>query len=136
VHRKKDLYDNATPSGNSVMLQNLQILYLVFGEEQYQAKAERMLGQMRESIRKFPQSFGQWATMSLGLGAGWQEIAVIGPDYEKKAQKLLQQFSPQTWIMAAPEGLEGFPLLENRGQKDKTLIYRCQNFACQQPSED
>src|SRR5690606_12837026 len=40
--RKKVVFDGATPSGNSITLQNLQTLYALSGEREYHDRKEKM----------------------------------------------------------------------------------------------
>jgi uncharacterized protein len=74
--RRKELYDNAMPSGNSTMLLNLQQLALIFDEASYKNQSEKMLAALQNSITKFPTSFGRWAMGLLQAVVPSKEIAV------------------------------------------------------------
>lgn len=57
VLRKKDLYDNATPSGNSTLVHNLQRLGILLDRREWREKATDMLLTMRETVGRYPLSF-------------------------------------------------------------------------------
>lgn len=138
VLRKKDFYDNATPSANAVMLGNLQRLSVFFDNENYRHLAEKMYATIANTLVKYPISFSQWA-----LGAIWQtfgatEIAIVGKNANVLALDCQKLFIKNKILMAATEGgqqLEKYALLKGRFVEDKTLIYVCKNFACQSPVE-
>jgi uncharacterized protein YyaL (SSP411 family) len=61
IVRKKDFYDNATPSGNSVMVHNLQRLNLIVDRPEWRDIPGKMLDAMKSSVAQFPLSFSEWA---------------------------------------------------------------------------
>lgn len=133
--RRKDLYDSATPSGNSTMVRNLQRAGILLDREDWLSHASAMLQTMRDSIVRYPSSFGQWAHSLMGEVFGWAEVAVLGEHSKEMAKKLNAEYLPCKVLMASKESLEQFPLLEGKNPKGDTLVYLCQNYACQQPVE-
>lgn len=133
--RKKDLYDNATPSGNSVIISCLQRLAIWLNKPEYAQKAAHGLYTMRESIQKFPQSFGNWASAALEQAKAGREVVIIGKKYAEFAQNLQKYYLPNTIFQAAETEIAGFPLLQARrpANADQTLIYICENMACAAP---
>ncbi len=132
--RKKTFYDTATPSGNASMVRNLQRLGILLDRESWRRLAVDMLFAMRESIVRFPSVFSWWAWAMLGEKKGYLEVAVVGPEYEAMAEKILERYLPHLVIMGAFTETEAYPLLENRNpQNNDTLIYVCRNYTCQQP---
>ncbi len=132
--RKKELYDNATPSGNAVMARNLRRLGIVFGEEEWVELSESMIARLRENIRKYPQAFGYWATAWLETLRPPFEIAVIGKQAPQLGRQVLGVYLPGRVLQTAPKPNPAFPLL-NRGElpTDETWIFLCQNYSCRQP---
>ena len=61
ILRKKEVYDGATPSGNAVMIENLQLMSIFMEKKGYKDIAVNMLLSLVESIKKYPSSFSQWA---------------------------------------------------------------------------
>lgn len=131
--RRKDLYDSATPSGNSTMVRNLQRMGILMGKESYRQLASEMLLTMKDSILKYPTSFGRWATSLMNEVHGTPEIAVVGEGAIELAKEVGKAFLPQRAMMAATGAKDEFPLLEGKGEPADTLIYVCKNYACRQP---
>lgn len=131
--RRKDLYDSATPSGNSTMIRNLQRAGILLGREEWRSLAADMLLPMKNSIERYPGSFSQWATALLIEVYGMPEIAVVGGRALARATAIQRTFLPQKVLMAATAADEGFPLLEGKDSDGDTLIYVCRNYACRKP---
>lgn len=133
VLRKKDLYDNATPSGNSTMVHNLQRLGILLDRPDWRTLASEMLHRMRATVERFPLSFERWATAMLNEAYPAHEIAVIGNNAHEKALALQQEFLPNKVVAASEAETHALPLLEGKLGDADALIYVCQNFACQRP---
>jgi uncharacterized protein len=135
--RKKELYDSATPSGNSTMAKNLLRLGIMLDNADYKQKSQRMLEALSQSIEKYASSFSKWASLAVATVFPPFEIAVVGDDAMVKAQAINHRFLPNKIIMASVEADEKYPLLDkNLGQNTeggKTWIYVCQDYACQRP---
>jgi uncharacterized protein YyaL (SSP411 family) len=131
--RRKDLYDSATPSGNSTMVRNLQRIGILLGNEEYRTLAIDMLRTMKNSIEKYPSSFSRWATAMMSEIFGIPEIAVVGETSTVTAQAINGQFIPQKTLMSSVETNDHFPMLVGKEPEAETLIYLCKDYACQQP---
>ncbi|MEZ4886540.1 MAG: thioredoxin domain-containing protein [Chitinophagales bacterium] len=135
VLRKKEFYDNATPSGNSTMAHNLLKLAVLLDEPKYHERAVQMVKSMEESISKYPTSFARWLNVMTYLVFPLQELAVVGENAAVLTAELQQLFVPNKLLMMDEKGEGQHPLLANRYVEGKTLIYRCQNFVCERPVE-
>ena len=133
IMRKKDLYDNATPSGNSTMVHNLQRLGILLDRPEWREKASAMLAVMRESVERYPLSFERWATALLNEIYPLHEIAVVGGNAFDKALLLQKDFLPNKVVAAALESGSPVPLLAEKTGAADALIYVCRDFACQRP---
>ncbi len=132
--RKKDFYDSATPSGNSVMVHNLQRLGILTGNEEYRRLASDMIFALRDSIEKYPSAFSNWALALMAEVKGYFEIAVVGKDFLELIPKISMRYLPHAVVIGAQSADARYPLLENRTTPDgNTLIYVCQDYACQRP---
>ncbi|MBA2563378.1 MAG: thioredoxin domain-containing protein, partial [Chitinophagaceae bacterium] len=58
IVRKKEIYDGAIPSGNSVMAANLLYLSIIFDNKEWKEKAITLVKNLLEIIIKYPTSFG------------------------------------------------------------------------------
>lgn len=133
ILRKKDLYDNATPSGNSMMAYNLQRLAILFNRRDWQQMANTMLDQLQGSLKQFPTSFSNWAGAYLHQIQAPAEIAIVGKDAKNMAAGIQKRFLPNKILVASPEAREDIPLLQGKVGNGQTLIYLCHNFSCQKP---
>ena len=131
--RKKDLYDNATPSGNSVMVHNLQKLGMLMDRPDWLEKAAGMLEFMQASVVQFPLSFSKWATALLHEAVPPAEIAIVGDNALEKAVALQKGFLPNKIIAATQLTNTTFPLLSGKEGGEEALIYLCHQFTCQKP---
>jgi uncharacterized protein YyaL (SSP411 family) len=133
IVRRKDLYDSATPSGNSTMIHNLQKLGVILDKEKYKNMAAEMLLNLRDAIERYPSSFGKFATGMINQVFSLNEIAVVGPGAEKLANELNSEFVPNKVLMATVEENSEFPLLKDKTHDGTTHIYICKDYACQKP---
>ena len=131
--KQKDLYDSATPSGNSTMAKNLQKLAVLTGEKSYADQAAQMLAAVKDSILKYAPSFARWAEAALWEVFPPTEIAVTGAAAKEIAAEINTFFALNKVIMAASQPSDArFPLLESK-DFGTTAIYVCRNFACEAP---
>ncbi len=135
IVRKKEFYDSATPSGNATMGHNLLHLGLILDKETYTKQAVELFKSMEESVKKHPTFFARWANGLLRLAYPPYEIAIIGAEMEKMAQEVNKLFLPHKVLMGSESSTEQYPLLTERFEEGKTLLYVCQNYACQMPVE-
>ncbi|HKP31885.1 MAG TPA: thioredoxin domain-containing protein, partial [Chitinophagaceae bacterium] len=63
IFRKKEIYDGATPSGNAMMANNLLYLSVVFDKAEWRERFNEMVKSLSDVIRKYPTSFGHWASL-------------------------------------------------------------------------
>lgn len=133
VIRRKDMYDNATPSGNSIMLNNLIELSILLDRTDFEEHALQLLIPMKESVIRYSTTFSQWAQ---GLGKiifPLQEIAIVGKDALKVGVDVSRKFLKPNVIMASQQGDNKFPLLRGKQISNDTYIYVCTNYSCQRP---
>jgi uncharacterized protein len=135
IVRKIEIYDGATPSANSVMAKNLLYLSLVFENKEWHQQAETMLFSLKNIIVKHPGSFGIWASAAMNMAAGINEIVVIGNSMMPLVKDVLLQYLPNKIIQSA-KGKNNMPLLSQRADPEKTLIYLCKNYVCKVPVEN
>ncbi len=134
ILRKKDLYDNAMPSGNSTMVLNLQRLGILLDRREWRERAKRMLEVMQETIARYPRSFSRWAQALLHeTGQATLEIAIVGDNAYEKAVALQQQFLPNKVLVASRQPIQSLPLLADKPGAAEALIYVCRDFSCQRP---
>ena len=137
ILRKKEIYDGAVPSGNSVMAGNLFYLSVIFNDILFKQKAIVLLHNLSELITKYPTSLANWASVLIDIFADINEIAVCGKGFEKLRDELLNNFIPNKVIQCAkdPNG-NIYPLTAQKNNLNQPLIYLCRNYTCQAPVND
>jgi uncharacterized protein YyaL (SSP411 family) len=135
VARQKDLDDNPTPSGNSMLAFHLLRLARLWGDDELEQRAVGVLRLVRDVIPRAPQGFG-WALCALDLYLSPpREIAIVGGAESEVARAALGGFDPNAVVAFGPA--EGVPLLEGKALVDgKAAVYLCERFACQAPVTD
>ncbi len=133
ITRPKDLFDNATPSGNSVACDVLLRLALLFGEEEYARVATEAVEAVWPIAEKYPSGFG----FLLGVAewrAGQPKEIVLTGDSDDFRRVVGQTFVPHR-VLVAGDGSADLPLMQHR-PADKTLAYVCFGYACEEPTSD
>jgi hypothetical protein len=143
--RSKTANDGAIPSGNSVMLMNLQKLAILLGRQELREKAEAIIRSFGGSVPRTP---FQHERLLCGIEAwhqGFEEIAIVGAADGAGTQALLRVvhslYLPNKVVArldpANEESRKGIPLLAEKTQIDgRPAAYVCRNFACQRPTTD
>ncbi|WP_346317247.1 thioredoxin domain-containing protein [Chitinophaga sp. YIM B06452] len=135
IVRKKEIYDGAVPSGNAVMAHNLWHLSIVFDRKEWADRALAMTAGLSQTVARYPTSFGVWAAMILRLVQGTPELAVAGPAYKARMRELGELYVPYKVLLGAEADVADMPLLQQRLQAGKTLIYLCRDYQCVKPAE-
>ena len=63
IIRKKEVYDGAVPSGNSVMAYNLYHLSILCDKREWGKRSLDMILSLNTAIIRYPTSFGNWACL-------------------------------------------------------------------------
>ena len=131
--RKKEVFDAATPSGNSMMALNLYRLSICYDRSEWIERAVSMARSIGDLPVRYPTSFGIWLSLIHEIIAGTKEISIVGDRMKEYLVELLSEYIPYKILMVSREGLEGYPMLAGKGQKGQTIIYLCTNYVCGQP---
>ena len=133
IIRKKEIYDGAVPSGNSMMAYNLHQLSILFDKKEWEQLSIRMIFGLGKAITLYPTSFGNWACLLQEMIAGTNEIAVVGTDFSLFYQELLKFYIPHRVLMASNLASSTFPLLVEKPVTNTSTIYLCRNNTCLNP---
>jgi uncharacterized protein YyaL (SSP411 family) len=138
ITRPKDIFDNATPSGNAVAADVLLRLALLTDNDQYRQAAQGVLELLREPMARYPLGFAR-ALNALDFFLGRpKEIAVVGTsgasDTEALVEVVFEPFLPNKVVAG---GGASIPLLAAREQRNgKATAYVCEHYVCQAPTTD
>ncbi len=141
IARPKDVFDNATPSGNSVAADALLRLALLAGETEFGRRASDVLEQYGAVSTERPNGFGRMlCAYDFAIG-DVREIAVVGDPESVETRALLNvvQHNYLPWKVTAlarpgDDDAEIMPLLADRTTvSGHPAAYVCQNYVCQLP---
>ncbi|HEY2073265.1 MAG TPA: hypothetical protein VGG88_06795, partial [Gaiellaceae bacterium] len=131
VARRKELDDNPTPSGNSMLAYVLLRLARIWGEDELERRAAGVLRLVRDVMPRAPSAFG-WALCALDLYLSPpREIAIVARPDGELARAALRRFDPNAVVAFGPSN--DVPLLAG---KEEEGVYVCERFACRAPVTD
>jgi len=142
VARHKELDDNPTPAGQSLVATALIKLGRLRGDDNWEQRAVSVLRLALPYIRRAPHALGQaLSALEMHLSAP-QEIVIVGPPDDAATAALAAAardgFHPNA-VYAFGDGTSPSdrPLLEGKGLvAGRPAVYICERFACQAPLTD
>jgi uncharacterized protein len=144
IARTKDLFDNATPSGNGMAATALLRLAALTGRDDLRAVGLGVLEAVRGVIENAPTAAGQsLIALDLALSPPQQIVTIAGKERQELESALDTIYSgfflPHAVIAPATTeqaiALAGqMPVLADRtARHNRTTTYICENFACREP---
>lgn len=140
IARSKAQFDNAIPSGNSVMVRNLVRLAEKTGDVKLRKKAVNTAQAFSSHFNQYPQGYAEMLIGVDYLMGPSQQIVIAGKTDEQFAKVidfLNSQFLPKTVIVFNDENKDTaklFPMILDKTSANGTLqTYVCENFTCQLP---
>jgi uncharacterized protein YyaL (SSP411 family) len=136
IVRKREVYDGATPSGNSVMAANLLYLGTIFDLQDWKKRAAGNAAGLKEMIMRYPGSFGVWATLINALSYQLNEVVLAGSFSEQRHREFLAKGIPNRVFQISSVTHFDFPLLRNKPVQGPPQFFLCRDYACQQPVKE
>ena len=143
VIRPRNLFDTATPSGNSAAVNAMLRLAELVGDERYSRVARRVLESLADTVARVPAGFGHLLSALDFHLATPTEVAFVGTPGRAETDALLRvvgrAYLPNTVTALRPvdesrADEELIPLLRGRTAREgRATAYVCERFACQQP---
>jgi uncharacterized protein len=135
VNRKKELDDNPTPSGNSMLATVLLRLSRIYGDDHLERRAVDVLRLAAPLAARAPSAFGQLlGALGLHLSPP-RELAIVGSAEDDVARAALATFDPNAVVAFGPAN--DVPLLEGKDYVDgRPALYVCERFVCRAPVTD
>jgi len=143
--RKKDIYDGAILSGNSVAMLNLARLGKITGNPEFEKKATLVGKAFSKSVRRSPAAHTMLMTALDFAIDPTAEVVIAGdlqsPDTGIILSKLRKAFVPGKIVIFRPDGepeiINIAEYTRNLKSKDgKATAYVCRNFSCKLPTTD
>ncbi|MCK9401810.1 MAG: thioredoxin domain-containing protein [Chitinophagaceae bacterium] len=135
ILRKKEVYDGAVPSGNSVMVYNLLYLSIAFDQPVWAQQCRDLLRSMGKAILQYPGSFGVWALSIQSITRGMLEIAVVGQQSANFLCPVLRKYLPNKILQSQETISHFFPLLAGKegAEGGGVAFYLCKEYSCKAP---
>jgi hypothetical protein len=144
--RKKEIYDGAVPSGNSVMLMNLLRLARLTGGRDFEEKASKLVEAFSAQVGGHPRMHTEFL-QGLGFALGpAREVVVVGKrggrDTAKLLEALREAYLPETVAVFKPTDEPGTagaleliaPFTKDMREIDgRAAAYVCTGGACLRP---
>jgi uncharacterized protein YyaL (SSP411 family) len=142
IARPKDLFDNATPSGNAVAADVLLRLAALTANPDYQRAAQGVLELLQQPMTRYPLGFARSLSAADFLLSTPKEVVIVGDQADQDTQALLrvvfEPFLPNK-VVAGVDGAHtaDLPLLEGRERRyGHATAYVCEHYVCQAPTTD
>lgn len=144
LYRKKEIYDGAVPSGNSVAMLNLLRLEQITGNSDYGRKAARISSVFSKEVKRMPSGFTQlMVALEFALGTSYQ-IIVAGDSRSEDTKSMVKavrnQYIPNLVFLLNPTervSPEIFQISEFIKEQPniggKATAYVCVNGFCKNP---
>jgi uncharacterized protein YyaL (SSP411 family) len=144
--RPKELYDNATPSGNSVAADLLLRLSAFTGDATFEAEALSALRLVGDALARAPGAFGQaLSALDRFLGPA-RAVAIVGDPEGGDTRALVAEANRRRYrpnlVLAVgaaddAEARRAIPLLRDRAAVGgRATGYVCEGFSCRLPVTD
>ncbi|SES86338.1 hypothetical protein SAMN04488587_1339 [Methanococcoides vulcani] len=147
LFRKKEVYDGAIPSGNSVAFSNLIRLGRMTGNTELEKKAYEIMKTFSGTVSTIPIGYTQFLS-GVNFILGPSSEVVIAGDLNSEDTKLMlshlhKEYLPNKVVMFKAPGNEGNAITriaeytENLIMKDgKATAYVCKDLSCKEPTTD
>lgn len=132
VSRNIVYHDNVIPASNSIMAKNLFKLQHYFDNKTFEKTAITMLNNVKPEMLEYPTAYSNWFDLMLNYTNPFYEVAIAGTEAKEKVSEVNEYYIPNK-LIAGSASDSNMPLLENRFNPEKTLIYVCVNKACKLP---
>jgi hypothetical protein len=137
VVRLKDIFDDATPSANSLAANGLLRLAALTGESRYEESGVEVVRMLATVSTSHPNGFAHLLAAVERHVTSPVEIAIIGDRADERTRALRREVA--TRLLPASVTLTGSPddpspLLADRTERDGApAAYVCEHYACKQP---
>ena len=145
--RKKEIYDGAIPSGNSVAMLNLLRLGRMTGRTHYEDMAVRIGRAFSGDVERMPAGYTQLlAALDFQQGPSF-EIVIVGDPQSDDTRRILtalrRRFIPNKVVLLRlmeddAHGLSAYADYTTYMSDidGRATVYVCRNFSCRQPTTD
>ena len=147
ILRRKDLYDGAIPSGNSVAMMNLLRLAGLTGHQDLDRYARKLAGMFSGKVEQMPSAYCYFlAAADFAVGPS-HEVVIAGyreaPDTAEMVSVFRKKYLPGSVILLRPPDTESTGITELAGftqtmkpAAGRAAAYVCTGRTCHEPVSD
>ena len=147
IVRKKEIYDGAIPSGNSVSMLNLIRLGRITSNPDLEEKAALIARAFSMEVKQSPSAYTQ-LMVAIDFAAGpSSEVVIAGDSQAYDTREMLKAvgkpFLPNKVVLLRPAEQEEpdivkiAPFTKNQTSTEgKATAYVCRNYSCKEPTTD
>ena len=145
ITQTKEIYDGATPSGNSVALLNILRLGRMTGDLDLIKKAEIIIKTFYETVNQYPSGYTQFlCALDFAIGQT-KEIVIAGEPSQEDTRLILHEiwkrFLPRKVLLLHPEKDKSIEevvafVKEQKAVNGKATAYICENYTCKAPTSN
>lgn len=144
IVRPKEIYDGATPSGNSVATLCMLRLAKMTGNKEFEEKAMSQFNTFGGNVKDNSISFTHFMMAYLFANMPTKEIVIAGKRQQEDTKEMLAQleqrflpFSVTIYNDGNPKLEELIPFIKNQRMiGNVATAYVCENFVCNIPTSD
>jgi uncharacterized protein YyaL (SSP411 family) len=134
IKRPRDLFDNPSPSGNSLAAEALLALSLYTGENDLRELALSNLTAITPLVERYPSGVGYGLALLTTIERGTRELAIVGGERSQLEDVYWARYRPGVVLASASEANPAVPLLANRPGEAGGLAYLCSGMVCSNPT--
>ncbi|MBU1865601.1 MAG: thioredoxin domain-containing protein [Actinobacteria bacterium] len=142
IARPKNLFDNPTPSDNSMAAEALAMLAAATGEAEPARQVEEIARTAGAAVTQAPTAVAHLLAVLDSFRIG-RELAIVGDPADRRTAALVavarERFLPEVFLaVGTPDAEPVVPLLAGRGAAadGSPLAYLCSGFVCDAPTGD
>ena len=131
IHKPKEYYDSAMPSGNSIAMDIFVRLFFLTGKESYQTYAEELIHSVGKKIQTAPSAFCHLLQSWIALQNEFYRVTISGNAYSYEIEEIInyvnKNHNSNLILLRAedvtPEGKENY-------NSSETKVMICTSKAC------
>ena len=131
-----EINDNVIPSSNSSLGKSLLYLGHILSKAEYKELATQMLKNIEPEITTYGPGYSNWASLMLKYTYPFYELVIVGEEAKTIQTDLLAYYLPNTIIIGSEKDNSQMDILKYKYLENQTMIYICQNGACQRPTKE
>ncbi|MEX2533541.1 MAG: thioredoxin domain-containing protein [Nitriliruptoraceae bacterium] len=137
--RPKDMWDNATPSASSIMVEVCLLIADLTGDASWRSEAETVIRAFQPRVQQNPSGYGWLLRQYETLTAGLRVCVIVGDDTPERAalaRVAHAAYSPSLFTVVAAEPDQTIGVFTGRTNTGTPTAYVCKDLVCARPVTD